>query len=38
MAPYHAHRMGFASLYTILRKLPAAARTQWWCAHQCEVV
>ena len=29
MAPCHAHRMGFASLYTILRKPPAAARTQW---------
>ena len=34
---WHTHRMGFASLYTILRKPPAAAFTRWWRAHQCEV-
>ena len=26
---WYAHRMGFASLYTILRKPPAAAFTRW---------
>jgi len=30
--------MGFASLYTILRKPPAAAFTRWWGAHQREVL